>query len=231
MKFYKNGDRTTEEELPDASTWTNKEWYVLVKAYATNNASNYPYQDANGDVWELTEDAAEWVDKHICPYGLWNDRRMGKKLCKWNLTEENLEYFALTARPAVNNEYIFGDKTSPCVIDRIYSNEAFPGRFNLLKNNSYIFSSEPLDYVMLEYRRSGMSTGSLKIVTLPESLWNKEKTPDYNDNTVRSLPNDTKLVVAGGDTFYGMVTYACLVNTQWSECPKLWKLSHTYIAH
>ena len=82
------------------------------------------------------------MDKHICPYdGLWNTRRSGMKLCKWNLTEENLEYFALTAKDSTGDEYIAGDKTSPCVIANIYSNEAFPGRFNLLKNNSYIFSS------------------------------------------------------------------------------------------
>lgn len=70
-------------------------------------------------------------------------------------------------------------KGSLGVISSLFSSECFCGRNNFLKDNSYIFSTAPLDCVTIPYKKpnpdSGVfeETGSLKIVSLKHDLWEK----------------------------------------------------------
>ena len=46
---------------------------------------------------DIPDNGKVWIDKHLCPYELWNDpeRRKNGKFCKYTGTEENIEHFAI----------------------------------------------------------------------------------------------------------------------------------------
>ena len=66
--------------------------------------------------------------------------------------------------------YAMGSKTYPCFISRLFSSESFCVGYRDRKDDNYVWTSPPDDFITLTYTKDDgvTKTGTLKIVTMPD---------------------------------------------------------------
>ena len=166
------------ETLPLPPDWTGKnygqEWVNIVAEYLYSGNN---YTGSDGQQYRLSEEAKAWVDKYMCLAKDWNDddgnRRAAGKMCKWNLTQDNMNYVGLVINRTFNDARprpsVYTGHAKLCAISRFVSSESFINLFIEDAANgteNHVITQMPTDYVTIHYYKGVINTGNLKIISL-----------------------------------------------------------------
>ena len=100
----------------------------------------------------IPAEGCKWIDKHLCPWPLWNDadrRKEGKqyrKISRYTLDEQNMEIVPMVLVDKYNEETnafesILGSETYVCLITDICSGQSQISRYQAMISDGYIYRS------------------------------------------------------------------------------------------
>ena len=235
---------TEPEYKENLGRWEEEIWH-----YATTGTT-YPDPDNH-----ITDAGKDWIDKHLCPYYLWNGgggRRESGKFCKGNCTEQSIEHLAVALlEPASKTEgettkyqpriatdyhvllleYLFSALSSRMNCEEIVNwgeSGSWDDKPAAFPDNNFVLAKEPTSYITIDYHNSsGAWTGALKIVVIDEDVnTDRADTAIFADNG--GYGKDGVMIDVQN---HFRCVYMVITQTNTSAYPVVWNYLLNRLAH
>jgi hypothetical protein len=192
------------------SMWVNIIWNYAVNGIDETN--------------KITVNGKKWIDKHLCPYPMWNERRSSGKFCKYNLTDENIELlhvgmFDKVTRTGTEGESGVFNDIPVMLLTNIFSQKSLRYSkiaYGACPDDDRVFSKPPINYVTITY-----SSGTLKIVVLDEEIKTNEVDSEHIFPDTGNISNAGVTINLSYPTNYGI--YWTITQTKAEEYPLIWR--------
>lgn len=243
----------TSNVFGDAETPDN--WAEVIWVYATTGQS--PKGDDDSDL--IPVDGQAWIDKHLCPWHMWrgnSERRLSRKFCLWNCTEESIEHIAIamcqtttttetetgTETATTSNissdyyvlllEQLFSSLSSKMNYSALYSpgNRSSDSRVLNFPDDNFVLTKPPTSCVTIDYHAKSDTEGDIGKTTGSLKIV-------VIDETIKSDRADVAIMADRGQLLkvqtqdIGREAYWTITQTNTDEYPSVWGYAASRLSH